>query len=59
MIVEKLEYWTKKRPEKVALQIKGQSGYERVTYLELWNRCLYAASQLRGYGMEPGDHIAL
>ncbi|HEX3036225.1 MAG TPA: AMP-binding protein [Thermodesulfobacteriota bacterium] len=59
MIVEKLEYWAKKQPEKVALQIKYQSGYERVTYLELWNRCLYAASQLRAYGMGPGDNIAL
>lgn len=59
MIAEKLEYWAKKEPEKTALQMKQPGGYERVTYRELWNLCLDAASALKASGINPGDHVVL
>ncbi len=58
-IAERLEYWAGKEPQKIALQMKKPDGYDRVTYLELWNLCLKAASQLRTYGINPGDHVSL
>ncbi|MBI2485885.1 MAG: AMP-binding protein [Deltaproteobacteria bacterium] len=59
MLGEKLEYWAKKEPQKIALQMKTPDGYERIAYLELRNLCLHAASQLKALGINPGDHIAL
>jgi len=59
MIIKRLEHWAKKAPQKTALQIKRTEGYERITYLELWKLCLQVASQLRAYGINAGDHVAL
>jgi len=59
MIAEKLEYWATKHPQKIALQMKQPEGYDRITYLELWNLCLKAASHLRAFGINPGDHVSL
>jgi len=70
MIAEKLNHWAKfveifyitsmeKEPEKAALQIKLPDGYERITYLELRNLSLRAASQLQELGLNRGDHISL
>jgi long-chain acyl-CoA synthetase len=59
MISTKLEHWAKNAPEKTALQVKSIEGYERISYLELWNLCLKVASQLRSYGINVGDHVAL
>ncbi|MGB7293737.1 MAG: AMP-binding protein [Thermodesulfobacteriota bacterium] len=59
MIEKKLEHWAEKEPRKTALQIKHADAYHRITYPELWNLCLKAASQLRDYGINAGDHVAL
>lgn len=59
MITEKLEYWAKKEPQKIALQIKHPDVYEKITYLDLWNLSLNTASLLKASDVKPGDHVAL
>jgi long-chain acyl-CoA synthetase len=59
MIAEKLEHWARKDPKKIALQMKLQESYEKITYLDLWNLTLHAASRLSASGINPREHVAL
>jgi long-chain acyl-CoA synthetase len=59
MIAKKLEHWAVEEPKKIALQLRRGDGYERITYLELWNLCIKVASQLSRFGINAGDHVAL
>ncbi len=59
MIVEKLKHWATEQPQKTALQMKHPEGYEKVSYLDLWNLCIYTASKLKTSDIKPGDHVAL
>jgi long-chain acyl-CoA synthetase len=58
-IVERLNHWSELQPQKIALQIKLPTGYESVTYRELWDKCRTAARELKSSGLKPGDHTCL
>jgi long-chain acyl-CoA synthetase len=58
-IVERLMNWSEIRPQKIALQRKLPTGYERITYRELWEKCRTVAKELESSGLKPGDHICL
>ncbi len=59
MIAKKLQHWALEQPKRTALQLRRADGYERITYIELWNLCLKAASQLSSYGINARDHVGL
>jgi long-chain acyl-CoA synthetase len=46
-------------PDKTALQINGDNGYEKISYPELKKLVFYSASLLADSGLKPGDHIAI
>ena len=58
-IVERLIHWAELQPQKIALQRKLPTGYERVTYRELWEKCRTVAKELKSSGLKPGDHTCL
>jgi long-chain acyl-CoA synthetase len=58
-IVERLMHWSEIRPQKIALQRKLPTGYERITYRELWEKFRTVAKELNSSGLKPGDHICL
>lgn len=49
----------KKYGEKIALQIKGDTGFHSLSYLELNNRSFDVSSTLIKSGVEKGDRIAI
>jgi long-chain acyl-CoA synthetase len=58
-ILERLKHWSEIRPQKIALQIKLPTGYESITYRELWEKCRTVAKELKSSGLKPGDHTCL
>ncbi len=58
-IVERLIHWAELQPQKIALQRKLPTGYERVTYRELWEKCRTVAKELKSSGLKSGDHACL
>ena len=48
-----------KFPHKIALQIKRNSGWERVTYKELWAVSQRIGSNLRAWGFQKGDRVVV
>ena len=58
-IVERLMHWSQIQPQKIALQIKLPTGYESITYGELWEKCQTAAIELKSSGLKPGEHTCL
>ena len=51
-IVERLMHWSEIRPQKIALQRKLPTGYERITYRELWEKFRTVAKELNKRGIE-------
>ncbi|MGB7292702.1 MAG: AMP-binding protein [Thermodesulfobacteriota bacterium] len=58
-IVERLKHWSEIQPQKIALQRKLPTGYERITYRELWEKCRAVANDLKSSGLKPGDHTCV
>ncbi len=58
-VTERIHYWAEKTPNAVAMQIKRQGQYVQMTYRDLWERILGAASTLSEAGVKPGDTLGL
>jgi long-chain acyl-CoA synthetase len=58
-IVGRLMHWSEVERQKIALQIKLPTGYESITYRELWEKCQTVAKELKSSGLKPGDHTCL
>ncbi len=60
MFAQQLRDWAHTQPDKIALQSRNKEGsYSRVTFKELYRRCLESESKLADMGFRAGDHIAL
>jgi long-chain acyl-CoA synthetase len=59
MLIQKLRQLAETMPDKTALQINGDNGYEKISYPELKKLVFYSASLLADSGLKPGDHIAI
>ena len=59
MLINELKKNSERYKNHIALQIKTESGYEKLTYNELWNKSLNTAIKLGKLGLKKGDHIAL
>lgn len=60
MFAQQLRDWAHSQPDKIALQSRNKEGsYSRVTFKELYRRCLELESKLADRGLRAGDHIAL
>lgn len=47
------------RPESVALQIREDQGYRRLTYRDLYNQALSISRSLENIGLKTGEKVAL
>ncbi len=59
MLINEIKKNSERYKNHIALQIKTESGYENLTYNELWNKSLNTAIKLSKLGLKKGDHIAL
>lgn len=59
MIAERLARNASERADKTALQIKRGDDWHKITYADLYSRCLGIASMLCESGVQPGDRVAL
>jgi long-chain acyl-CoA synthetase len=58
-LFERFEAVAARQPDRVALQIKEEAGYRRLTYADVARRARALAGALIRAGLTPGDRIAL
>lgn len=60
MLAQRLRHWAEKEPDKIALIYRNKEGAcLRVSFRELYRRCLVLESKLASLGFQAGDRIAL
>jgi len=60
MFAQKLRHWAENEPDKIALIYRNKEGaYSRVSFRDLYGRCLVSESNLARAGFKAGDRIAL
>jgi long-chain acyl-CoA synthetase len=60
MLAQRLRHWAEKEPDKIALAYRNKEGaYSRMSFRDLYMRCLAAESNLAEAGLKAGDRIAL
>lgn len=60
MLARRLRHWAEKEPDKIALIYRNKEGaYLRVSFRDLYLRCLTSESNLARSGFKAGDRIAL
>ena len=60
MFARRLRHWAENEPDKIALIYRNKVGaYSRVSFRDLYGRCLVSESNLARAGFKAGDRIAL
>lgn len=59
MIADRIWRWAKDKPDQVALQIKNNGNYEKITYEALRKKTAAVAARLKEEGIKSGDSVVL